>query len=77
MGLHPSPLGYYSLALAFGNYIDYIIRSNPDDFRKITFVGSNLVVFLVCVKIIEHSTVQNFNGNSRSFFLSFSLEGFL
>lgn len=43
MGFHPSPLGYYSLALAFGNYIDYIIRANPDDFRKIAFVGTNLV----------------------------------
>lgn len=45
MGLHPSPLGYYSLALAFGNYIYYIIKSNPDDFRKIAFVGANLGSF--------------------------------
>ena len=45
MGLHPSPLGYYSLALAFGNYIDYIIRSNPDDFRKIAFCWNEFVSF--------------------------------
>lgn len=43
MGFHPNPLGYYSLALAFGNYIDYIIRQNPDDFRKIPFIGTTLV----------------------------------
>ena len=43
MGFHPSPLGYYSLALAFGNYIDYIIRQNPEDFRKMAFVGTDLI----------------------------------
>ncbi len=43
MGFHPNPLGYYSLALAFGNYIDYIIRKYPDDFRKIPFIGTDLV----------------------------------
>ncbi len=43
MGFHPNPLGYYSLALAFGNYIDYIIRKYPDDFRKIPFIGTGLV----------------------------------
>lgn len=43
MGFHPNPLGYYSLALAFGNYIDYIIRKNPDDFRKVPFIGTTLV----------------------------------
>ena len=43
IGFNPSPLGYYSLALAFGNYIDYIIRQYPEDFRKMAFVGTDLI----------------------------------
>ena len=26
VGFHPNPMGYYLIALMFGNYIDYIIR---------------------------------------------------
>ena len=28
VGFHPNPMGYYLIALMFGNYIDYIIRHN-------------------------------------------------
>ena len=34
--------GYYAYALIVGNYIDYIIRSNPQEFATIPFVGTLL-----------------------------------
>ena len=35
-------MGYYAYALIVGNYIDYIIRSNPQEFATIPFVGTLL-----------------------------------
>lgn len=42
MGFHPNAMGYYIYALAIGNYIDYIIRTNIRDFFEIPFIGKNL-----------------------------------
>jgi len=42
LGFHPNPMGYYVYALTVGNYIDYIIRSNPQEFATIPFVGTLL-----------------------------------
>lgn len=42
LGFHPNPMGYYAYALTVGNYIDYIIRSNPQEFATIPFVGTLL-----------------------------------
>lgn len=42
LGFHPNPMGYYAYALIVGNYIDYIIRSNPQEFATIPFVGTLL-----------------------------------
>ncbi len=42
LGFHPNPMGYYAYALMVGNYIDYIIRSNPQEFATIPFVGTLL-----------------------------------
>lgn len=42
MGFHPNPMGYYAYALMIGNYIDYILRSNPKDFASIPFIGTSL-----------------------------------
>ena len=42
LGFHPNPMGYYAYALIVGNYIDYIIRSNPQEFATIPFVGTSL-----------------------------------
>ncbi len=39
MGFHPNAMGYYSYALMIGNYMDYIIRSNPKDFFEVPFIG--------------------------------------
>lgn len=42
LGFHPNPMGYYAYALMVGNYIDYVIRSNPKDFATIPFLGTSL-----------------------------------
>ena len=42
LGFHPNPMGYYAYALIVGNYIDYIIRSNLQEFATIPFVGTLL-----------------------------------
>lgn len=42
LGFHPNPMGYYAYALIVGNYIDYIIRSNPQEFATIPFAGTLL-----------------------------------
>ena len=42
LGFHPNPMGYYAYALMVGNYIDYVIRSNPKDFAAIPFLGTSL-----------------------------------
>ncbi len=42
LGFHPNAVGYYSYALMVGNYIDYIIRQNPEDFFEVPFIGKNL-----------------------------------
>lgn len=42
LGFHPNPMGYYAYALMVGNYIDYVIRSNPKDFATISFLGTPL-----------------------------------
>lgn len=40
MGFHPNAVGYYCYALMIGNYIDYIIRNNPEDFFEVPFIGT-------------------------------------
>lgn len=42
MGFHPNAVGYYSYGLMIGNYIDYLIRKNPDDFFEVPFIGKGL-----------------------------------
>ena len=42
LGFHPNAVGYYSYALMVGNYIDYIIWQNPEDFFEVPFIGKNL-----------------------------------
>lgn len=42
MGFHPNAMGYYIYALAIGNYIDYIIRTNIRDFFEVPFIEKNL-----------------------------------
>ncbi len=37
---HLNPMGYIFTAKMVASYIDYIIRKNPEDFKKIGFVGS-------------------------------------
>lgn len=40
LGGHMNPAGYRLTALMVESYIDYIIRSRPDDFRQVGFVGT-------------------------------------
>jgi hypothetical protein len=35
-------MGYMLTAKIVDSYIDYIIRKNPDDFRRVAFIGTNL-----------------------------------
>ena len=42
MGGHLNAAGYLLAAKQMGSYIDWIIRHNTDDFRKIGFVGTGL-----------------------------------
>ena len=39
---HLNPMGYMLTAKIVDSYIDYIIRKNPDDFRRVAFIGTNL-----------------------------------
>lgn len=39
---HMNPSGYIFTANMIDAYIDYIVRHNPDDFRRVPFIGSNL-----------------------------------
>lgn len=40
MGGHPNPMGYVIMAQAIGNYIDYLIRANPNEFKEVAFIGT-------------------------------------
>lgn len=42
MGFHPTATGYYVEALLIGNYIDYLIRKYPEDFKQVPFIGTGL-----------------------------------
>ena len=39
---HLNAMGYILTAKIVDSYIDYIIRSNPDDFRRVPFIGKGL-----------------------------------
>lgn len=39
---HMNASGYIFTANMVDSYIDYIVRHNPDDFRKVGFIGTNL-----------------------------------
>lgn len=39
---HMSPSGYILTAKLIDSYIDYIIRHNPDDFRRVGFINTGL-----------------------------------
>lgn len=39
---HMNPMGYILTARLIDSYIDYIVRHNPDDFRNIGFVGTDI-----------------------------------
>ena len=39
---HLNPMGYILTAKMVDSYIDYIIRANPDDFRRVPFIGKGL-----------------------------------
>lgn len=42
MGTHMNPAGYYLTARMIASYIDYIIRKNPEDFKQVGFIGTDL-----------------------------------
>ena len=39
---HMNPSGYIFTAAMIDSYIDYIIRHNPDDFRQVGFIGTDI-----------------------------------
>ena len=39
---HLNPMGYILTAKMVDSYIDFIIRANPDDFRRVPFIGKGL-----------------------------------
>jgi len=39
---HMTPSGYIFTAKMIDSYIDYIIRHNPDDFKQVGFIGSDV-----------------------------------
>ena len=39
---HMTPSGYVLTARMIESYIDYIIRKNPDDFKQVGFIGTDL-----------------------------------
>ena len=42
LGGHLTPTGYVLTAKMVASYIDYIIRHNPEDFREVGFIGTDL-----------------------------------
>ncbi len=42
LGGHLNPMGYYFTARMIMGYIDYIIRNNPDDFKQVGFIGTDM-----------------------------------
>ena len=39
---HMNPMGYIFIANLIDSYIDYIIRTNPDDFKNVGFIGMDI-----------------------------------
>ena len=39
---HMNPMGYILTAKMVASYIDYIIRRNPEDFKEVGFIGTDL-----------------------------------
>ena len=39
---HMNPMGYIYTARIISSYIDFIIRSNPQDFKEVPFIGTDL-----------------------------------
>lgn len=39
---HMSPMGYIFTANLIDSYIDYIVRANPDDFKNVGFIGTDI-----------------------------------
>ncbi len=39
---HMNPMGYLLTANLIDSYIDYIIRTNPDDFKNVGFIGTDI-----------------------------------
>ena len=39
---HMNPSGYLLTARMVDSYIDYIIRHNPDDFKEVGFIGTDI-----------------------------------
>jgi hypothetical protein len=37
-----NPMGYILTANLIDSYIDYIIRTNPTDFKNVGFIGTNI-----------------------------------
>ncbi len=44
LGGHLSPCGYVLIAKMVMSYIDYIIRHNPDDFKKVAYIGKEYIL---------------------------------
>lgn len=42
MGGHMNPMGYVLTAHIAASYIDYIIRHNPEDFKEVGYIGTDL-----------------------------------
>ncbi len=42
LGRHLAPTGYVLTARMIESYIDYIIRKNPEDFKQVGFIGTDL-----------------------------------
>ena len=39
---HMNPMGYIYTAKLVDSYIDYIVRTNPDDFKHVGFIGTDI-----------------------------------
>ena len=39
---HRNPSGYILTAQIIDSYIDYIVRHNPQDFKNVGFIGTNI-----------------------------------
>lgn len=42
MGGHLNPMGYVLTAHMVASYIDYIVRHNPEEFKEVGFIGTDL-----------------------------------